>query len=113
MVLILQIFIEKTKELNGERIIKLIDYSKAFGNLILDHLFITMTSMGFLKHTIHFLQALYKGQQAISRWNKENYQPIPTQKGALQRSILSLHLFSLYREETMRESEIENLAINI
>ena len=118
MLCALQCLIEKVNECTNsdqaqEAYIVFIDYSKAFDNVSHPRLFTTMEEMGFPKHLVRLIQALYENQQAIIRWNKDHTDPFQIGKGVRQGCILSPHLFSCYTEKIMRDAEVENFGIPI
>ena len=80
MLCALQVLIEKVNECTTsdqvtEAYIVFIDYSKAFDNVSHPRLFSTMEEMGFPKHLIKLIQALYNNQEALIRWNKDHTEP--------------------------------------
>ena len=118
MLCALQCLIEKVNECTSsdqsqEAYIVFIDYSKAFDNVSHPRLFVTMEEMGFPKHLVRLIQALYHNQEAIIRWNREHTEPFHIGKGVRQGCILSPHLFSCYTEKIMRDAEVENFGIPI
>ena len=72
-----------------------------------------MNEMGFSKHLIKLIQSLYHEQQAVIRWNNERTDSFKICKGVRQGCILSPHLFSVYTEKIMRDSNTEDFGINI
>ena len=76
-------------------------------------LFETMDEMGFSKHLIKLIQSLYHEKQAVMRWNNERTDSFKICKGVRQGCILSPHLFSVYTEKIMRDSNTEDFGINI
>ena len=106
MLVALQILIEKTLEVDGQAFIVFIDYSKAFDSISQTQLFDILSEMGFPKHLVSLLEALYINQLAVIRWNGSHTNAFNIDKGVRQGCILSPHLFSLYTESVMREAEI-------
>ena len=111
MLFTLQILIEKIRDSEQEAYITFIDYSKAFDSVIHNHLFQTMSTMGFPKHLIKLIANLYQGQKATIRWNNEHSKFFEIQKGVRQGCILSPHLFNIYTEQIMRNADIEDMGI--
>ena len=118
MLCALQVLIEKVTECTSvdqatEGYIVFIDYSKAFDNVSHPKLFETMTQMGFAAHLIKLIQSLYHEQEAVIRWNNERTETFNIHKGVRQGCILSPHLFSVYTEQIMRDSNTHEYGINI
>ena len=113
MLVALQILIEKTLEVDGQAFIVFIDYSKAFDSISQTQLFDILSEMGFPKHLVSLLEALYIDQLAVIRWNGSHTNAFNIDKGVRQGCILSPHLFSLHTESVMREAEIEELGVRI
>lgn len=113
MLFILQILIEQIRGSKDDALITFIDYSKAFDSVRHHHLLDVMTKMGFPKHLVSLIAALYHGQKATIRWNNENCTYFNIEKGVRQGCILSPHLFNIYIEQIMREADIENMGIKI
>ena len=113
MLVALQILIEKTLEVDGQAFVVFIDYSKAFDSISQTQLFDILSEMGFPKHLVSLLEALYINQLAVIRWNGSHTNAFNIDKGVRQGCILSPHLFSLYTESVMREAEIEELCVRI
>ena len=59
--------------------------------------------MGFPRHIVALIQALYEKQSAIVRWNGSHTKPFFTEKGVRQGCILSPLLLCAYTEQVMRE----------
>ncbi len=68
-------------------------------------MFNLLNDMGFPRHIVALIQALFEKQSAIVRWNGSLTKPFSTEKGVRQGCILSPLLFS-YTEQLMREAEI-------
>ena len=118
MLCALQVLIEKVNECTTsdqatEAYIVFIDYSKAFDNVSHPRLFSTMEEMGFPKHLIKLIQALYNNQEALIRWNKDHTETFKICKGVRQGCILSPHLFSCYTEKIISDSEFDKFGIKI
>ena len=118
MLCALQVLIEKVTECTSvdqsvEGYIVFIDYSKAFDNVSHPKLFETMNEMGFSKHLTKLIQSLYHEQKAVIRWNNERTDSFDICKGVRQGCILSPHLFSVYTEKIMRDSNTEEYGISI
>ncbi len=113
MLVAVQILIEKTLEMDGQAFIVFIDYSKAFDSISQTQLFDILSEMGFPKHLVSLLEALYINQHAVIRWNGSHTNDFNIAKGVRQGCILSPHLFSLYTESVMRETDIEELGVRI
>ena len=113
MLVALQILIEKMLEVDGQAFVFFIDYSKAFDSISQTQLFDILSGMGFPKHLVSLLEALYIDQLAVIRWNGIHTNAFNIAKGVRQGCILSPHLFSLYTESVMRETEIEELGVRI
>ena len=118
MLCALQVLIEKVTECTSvdqsvEGYIVFIDYSKAFDNVSHPKLFETMSKMGFSKHLVKLIQSLYEEQEAVIRWNNERTETFNIHKGVRQGCILSPHLFSIYTEQIMRDSNTQEYGIGI
>ncbi|GFR67057.1 endonuclease-reverse transcriptase [Elysia marginata] len=72
-----------------------------------------MTEMDFPQHLISMIASLYHSQKATIRWNNANCEPFNIEKGVRQGCILSPHLFNLYTEKIMRQTDINDMGINI
>ena len=72
-----------------------------------------MSKMGFSKHLVSLIQALYQDQEAVIRWNNERTETFNIHKGVRQGCILSPHLFSVYTEQIMRDSNTQEYGIGI
>ena len=90
MLFVLQIMIEKIRNSNQEAFITFIDYSKAFDNVIHQHLFETILQMGFPRHLVSLIAGLYQDQKATIRWNGDHCEYFDIKKGVRQVCILSL-----------------------
>lgn len=114
MLFTLQLLIEKVKNSDKmEAYITFIDYSKAFDSVIHQHLFKNMQKMGFPKHLVHLIAALYQDQKATIRWNGEHCKHFEIKKGVRQGCILSPHLFNIYTEQIMRNADIEDMGVSV
>ena len=69
--------------------------------------------MGFPKHLVALLEALYNEQSAVIRWNGRHSSAFKIERGVRQGCILSPHLFNLYTESVIREAGIEEMGIQI
>ena len=67
MLFVLQNLIEKVNNTDSELLITFIDYSKAFDSVDHNHLFNTMSLLGFPGHLVQLLASLYTNQQATIR----------------------------------------------
>ena len=83
-----------------------IDYSKAFHSVSHIQMFNILNDMGFSRHIVALIQALYEKQSAIVRWNGSHTKPFFMEKGVRQGCILSTLLFCAYTEQVMREADI-------
>ena len=83
-----------------------IDYSKAFNSVNHIQMFNLLNNMGFPRHIVALIQALYEKQSAIVRWNGSHTKPFFIEKDVRQGCILSPLLFCAYTEQVMREAEI-------
>ena len=90
-----------------------IDYSKAFDNVHHDNLVQTLLNMGFPPHLVALIQSLYTDQNAKIRWNGTHTSPFNIAKGVRQGCILSPHLFSIYTEQVMRDSDTDIQGIKV
>ncbi|GFO04978.1 endonuclease-reverse transcriptase [Plakobranchus ocellatus] len=109
----IQVMIEKVIESHKEAYIIFIDYSKAFDSVDHSLLFKTLTMMGFPPHLIVMIQSLYTNQEASIRWNNQHTESFKILKGVRQGCILSPHLFSLYTEQIMRETDVDQYGIEV
>ena len=73
----------------------------------------TMEEMGFQKHLIKLIEGLYTNQEALIRWNRNHTEPFKILKGVRQGCILSPHLFSLYTEKIMPDTDVDSFGIKI
>ena len=76
-----------------------IDYSKAFDSN--SHIQI-LNDMGFPRHIVALIQALYEKQSAILRWIHQAF----LHREGRQGCILSPLLFCAFTEQVMRDAEI-------
>jgi len=113
MLFVLQNIIDKVKSTTEELYITFIDYSKAFDSVIHNHLFETMDKMGFPRHLIALLSSLYTEQKGTIRWDDQQSDFFDITKGVRQGCILSPHLFNIYTEQVMRESDIDDMGLKI
>ena len=113
MLFILQIIIEKIRNTRDEACITFIEYSKAFNSVVHNHLFKVLTEMGFPAHLISLIANLYTDQKATIRWNGDHCDYFDIEKGVRQGCILSPHLFSIYTEQVMRDSELDDEGVEI
>ena len=113
MLVALQVLIEKTIEMDGQAFVVFINYSKAFDSISQVQMFEILTEMGFPKHLVALLEALYNDQSAVIRWNGRHSSAFKIERGVRQRCILSPHLFNLYTESVIREAGIEEIGIKI
>ena len=90
-----------------------IDYSKAFDNVDNEKLVQTLLNMGFPPHLVVLIQSLYTDQNAKIRWNASHTSPFNITKGVRQGCILSPHLFSIYTEQVMRDSDTDIQGIKV
>ena len=90
-----------------------IDYSKAFDNVDNEKLVQTLLNMGFPPHLVVLIQSLYTDQNAKIRWNASHTSPFNITKGVTQGCILSPHLFSIYTEQVMRDSDTDIQGIKV
>ena len=65
-----------------------IDYSKAFDSVSHIQMFDILNDMGFPRHIVALIQALYEKQSAIVRWNGAHTKPFFIEKGVRQGCIL-------------------------
>ena len=113
MLFVLQNLIEKVNNTDSELLITFIDYSKAFDSVDHNHLFNTMSLLGFPGHLVQLLASLYTNQQATIRWDNNKCDFFTIERGVRQGCILLPHLFSLYTEQVMREADIDGLGFSI
>ena len=76
-------------------------------------MFEIITEMGFPKHLVALLEALYNEQSAVIRWNGRHSSAFKIERGVRQGCIISPHLFNLYTESVIREAGIEEMGIQI
>ena len=69
---LLQLLIEKVRKSQDEGFIIFIDYSKAFDSVKHNQLFDITIKMGFPKHLVSLIAALYDNQKATIRWKRDN-----------------------------------------
>ena len=107
MLCCIQNVIEKTILIMSERtFIVFVDYSKAFDNVSHIQMFNILNDMGFPRHIVALIQALYDKQSAIVRWNGSHTKPFFIENGVQQRCILSPLLLCAYTEQLMREADV-------
>ena len=113
MLVALQVLTEKTIEMDGQAFVLLIGYSKAFDSISQLHIFEILSEMGFPKHLIALLEALYNEDPAVIGGNGRCSSAFKIEIGVRQGCILSPHFFNLYTESVIREAEIEEMGIKI
>ena len=113
MLVAIQVLIEKTIEMDGQTFVVFIDYSKALDSISQVQMFEILSEMGFPKHLVVLLEALYNDQSAVIRWNGRHSSAFKIESGVRQGCIISPHLFNLYTESVIREAEIEEMGIKI
>ena len=104
--------------MDGQAFVVFIDYSKAIDSLsqVGLQMFEILSEMGFPKHLVALLEALYSDQSrqsAVIRWNGRHSSASKIERGVRQGCIISPHLFNLYTESVIREVEIEEMGIKI
>lgn len=109
----IQVMIEKVIESHKKAYIIFKDYSKASDSVDHSLLFKTLTMIGFPPHLIVMIQSLYTNQEASIRWNNQHTESFKTLKSVRQGCILSPHLFSLYTEQIMRETDVDQYGIEV
>ena len=109
----IQVLIEKTIEMDGQAFVVFIDYSKALDSISQVQMFEILSEMGFPKHLVVLLEALYNDQSAVIRWNGRHGSAFKIEIGGRQGCIISPHLFNLYTESVIRQAEIEEMGIKI
>ena len=75
MLCCIQNVIEKTLLMSERTFIVFIDYSKAFDSVSHIQMFNLLNDMGFPRHIVALIQALYEKQSAIVRWNGSHTKP--------------------------------------
>ena len=75
MLCCIQNVIEKTLQMSERTFIVFIDYSKAFDSVSHLQMFDILNDMGFPRHIVALIQALYEKQSAIVRWNGAHTKP--------------------------------------
>ena len=90
-----------------------IDYSKAFSSISQVQMFEILSEIGFPKNLVALLKLLYNDRLADMRWNGRHVSAFTNKKGVRKGCTLSPHLFNLYPESAMRQSQIEEIAIKI
>ena len=99
--------------LSSDNIIVFIDYRKAFDSISQVQMFEILTEMAFPKHLVALLEALYNDLLADMIWNGRNSSAITIERGVRKGYILSPHIFNLYTDSVIRQSEIEEIPIKI
>ena len=81
-----------------------IDYNKAFDSVSHIQMFNILNDMGFPRHIIALIQALYEKQSAIVRWNGSHTKPFFIRQGCFPSPLR----FCAYTEQVglMREADI-------
>ena len=110
MLVALQVLTEKTIEIDGQAFVVFI---KAFDSIGQVQMFVILSEMGFPKHLVALLEALYNDQSAVIRWNSRHSSAFNIERGVRHGCILSPHLFNLYTDSVRREAEIEEMGIKI
>ena len=111
MLVALQVLIEKTIETDGKAFVMFIDYSKAFDSISQVQMFEILSEMGFPKHHVGLLEALYNDQSAVIRWNGRHRSAFNIERS--EAIILFHHTSNLYTESVIRVAEIEEMGIKI
>ena len=73
--------------MDGQAFVVLIDYSKAFDNISQVQMFEILTEMGFPKHLVALLEALYNDQSAVIRWNGRHSSAFKIERGVRQARV--------------------------
>ena len=79
---------------------------KAIDSVSHIQMFNILNDMGFPRHIVALIQALYEKQSAIVRWNGSHTKPFFIEKGVRQGCILFPLLFGAYTEQVIREAAI-------
>ena len=69
-------------------------------------MFEILSEMGFPKHLVAPLEALYNDQSVVIRWNGRHSSAFKIERGVRQGCILSPHLFNLCTESVIRDAEM-------
>ena len=104
---------EKGREFQKNIYFCFIDYAKAFDCVDHKKLWIILKEMGILDHLTCLLRNLYAGQEAIVRTGHGTTDCFQIGKGVHQDYILSLGLFNLYAEYSMRNAGLEEAQAGI
>ena len=93
--------IKKTRELQKNIYLCLIDYAKFFDSVDQNKLWQIVQELGILDHLICLLRNMYAGQEATARTGRGTTDWFQIRKGVRQGYILSPCLFNLYAEYIM------------
>ena len=99
--------------MNGQAFVVFNDYSKALDSISQVQMFEILPDMGFAKHLVALLEALYNDQSAVIRWNGRHSSALKIERGVGQGCIISPHLFNLYTASMIREAGIDEMGIKI
>ena len=97
MLCCIQNVIEKTLLMSERTFIVFIDYSKAFDSVSHIQMFNLLNDMGFPRHIVALIQALYEKQSAIVRWNGSHTKAFLHREGrttgmhSISTALLCLH----------------------
>ena len=108
MIRCIQNVIENTLLMSERTCIVFIDYSKAFDSVSHIQMFNLLNDMGFPRHIVALMQALYEetiGNRTLERITHQAFLHT-VEKGIRQGCILYPLLFCAYTEQVMREVEI-------
>ena len=72
-----------------------------------------MFEIGFSTHLVKLIQSLFHEHEAVIRWNNEITKTFNIYKGVRQGCILSPHLFNVYTEQIMRDSNTQEYGISV
>ena len=100
----LQILLQKKVAANTPIFIAFIDYRKAFDSVSHQKMSHTLLEMGFPRHIVAVIQALYTSQKAAVQVEGEVTKWFSVGRGVRQGCILSPALFNIYSEMIMRNA---------
>ena len=82
--------------MDGQAFVVFIDYRKAFDSVSQVQMFEILTEMGFPKHLVALLEALYNDQSAVIRWNGRHSSAFKIEREEWGKGVFFHHISSIY-----------------